>query len=319
MIGEMLFRRIVVLGAVVLVVGSAACASILGDFEVETGAASSGSVNAEAGSEGNGGGDASSDGNSGSVDAGCQPEQLFCEGRCVGASSAHCGSCSACPASSAICNIPPGDASPFCGSSCSSSAPKLCNETCVDTTSNPNHCGDCGKSCPDVANAKPTCLGDAGCSFECRIGFHVCGDGCAANNDVNSCGTSSCTPCPAPKNGKATCDGRCGVECDQNFHKCNGMTGDICVDSTSPATCGTSCTPCPAPANAAPTCEREQCGFVCNRQTPELTACPGGLVAAAGCFDLKSDPNHCGDCAIKCKALQTCKDGMCQGGVVVPG
>src|SRR5690606_39006643 len=72
---------------------------------------------------------------------------------------------------------------------------------------------------------------------------------------------SSCTPCSAPPNATATCDGTsCGFTCNTGYHRC----GDACVRNDSVNSCGTSCTPCPVPANGTATCDGTSCGFTCN-------------------------------------------------------
>jgi hypothetical protein len=62
-------------------------------------------------------------------------------------------------------------------------------------------------------------------SKPCGAGFHTCGNTCAANGELATCG-SSCTPCQAPPaNAAATCDGAaCGFTCNTGFARC----GDNC-------------------------------------------------------------------------------------------
>ena len=55
-------------------------------------------------------------------------------------------------------------------------------------------------------------------------GYHRCGGVCVNNTSVATCG-AACSPCPAPPNGTATCNGNsCGVNCSTNFADCDGLT-----------------------------------------------------------------------------------------------
>jgi hypothetical protein len=55
----------------------------------------------------------------------------------------------------------------------------------------------------------------------CATGFHRCGGACV-NISASSCG-ASCTVCPVPANGTATCDGSlCGIVCNVGYKSCNG-------------------------------------------------------------------------------------------------
>lgn len=64
----------------------------------------------------------------------------------------------------------------------------------------------------------------------CSAGTHLCGTSCVMNNNVANCGASSCTACPVPANGAATCDGTaCGITCNSGYT----AAGGVCV-----ATCG---------------------------------------------------------------------------------
>jgi hypothetical protein len=93
----------------------------------------------------------------------------------------------------------------------------------------------------------------------CSAGFHSCGGTCVSNSSASSCG-ASCTVCPVPANGTATCDGSvCGVTCATGFHSCGGACVNISASS-----CGASCTVCPVPANGTATCDGSLCGIVCN-------------------------------------------------------
>lgn len=98
------------------------------------------------------------------------------------------------------------------------------------------------------------------CGVACNQGFHACGNSCLSNTSANSCGTS-CTACPSPQNGLATCNGgRCGIVCNDNFHVC----GTSCVRNDSTDSCGGACTPCPEPDEGTATCDGQSCGAICD-------------------------------------------------------
>jgi len=69
---------------------------------------------------------------------------------------------------------------------------------------------------------------------ECPAGQHTCPGGCVLDNDPRTCG-ASCTPCDAPANGVATCDGKsCGGMCLNGQQLCHGM----CIDANAPCAGG---------------------------------------------------------------------------------
>lgn len=118
-----------------------------------------------------------------------------------------------------------------------------------------------GPDAPTGPDAPPPVELDAGgpdpdMAPTCGSGTHVCESMCASNLDTKTCG-SSCTPCPVPLNGSATCDGMaCGVSCTGNFKACMGA----CIATTS--CCMAS--ECPVPMNGVATCASGMCGFTCN-------------------------------------------------------
>jgi hypothetical protein len=69
------------------------------------------------------------------------------------------------------------------GPACTSDHPVLCGATCVDTATDPAHCGGCNIRCPGGPNATPACRAGQ-CALECNPGFEnpngMPGDGCEA-------------------------------------------------------------------------------------------------------------------------------------------
>ena len=69
---------------------------------------------------------------------------------------------------------------------------------------------------------------------ECPPGQHTCPGGCVSDSDPQTCG-ASCTPCDAPTNGVATCDGKsCGGMCSNGQQLCHGA----CIDANAPCAGG---------------------------------------------------------------------------------
>jgi hypothetical protein len=133
--------------------------------------------------------------------------------------------------------------------------------------------------CSAPSNGSATCSSSGSCGFTCASGYHACnGNQCAQSTSVNSCGTS-CTPCPTPANGTATCNGQsCGFACNSGYNRC----GSACV-AESVASCGSSCTVCPAaPAHGAVACQAGGCVTTCDAG---YALCGGACVAEslAGC------------------------------------
>jgi hypothetical protein len=109
----------------------------------------------------------------------------------------------------------------------------------------------------------------------CNSGYHLCGSTCALNTSVSTCGTS-CSACPIPANGTATCDGTsCGSTCNTGYHSCSG----VCSSNTSVNSCGASCTPCPTASNGTTSClSNGSCNLACNAG---YLQCQGGTLSCA--------------------------------------
>jgi hypothetical protein len=124
-----------------------------------------------------------------------------------------------------------------CNGACASnSTPQTCGSSCTPCAP-PNggtatcEAGACGGQCP---TGQKLCAGNCipagtACNGVCSAGTHLCGGLCSSNGDVNSCG-SSCTPCPVPPNGAATCtpNGTCDFTCNAGYIRCgNGCSGAV--------------------------------------------------------------------------------------------
>jgi Stigma-specific protein, Stig1 len=199
-----------------------------------------------------------------------------------------------------------------------------CNGTCVDSATDADNCGTCGKACPPqtiCTSGSCRCPGhQVSCSIDGRdtcvdlnrdpINCGSCGHACASGETCSSglcCGSGqincggACTACPAG----GVCSGAtCG--CPSGQTACGGVcntcpVGGVCVGTTCvcPAgqtNCGGTCTTCPAGG----VCLGTSCG------------CPSGEVDCGGrCTSLLSDSQDCGACGNVCTSGSTCVNGAC--------
>lgn len=118
-------------------------------------------------------------------------------------------------------------------------------ETNLDTTI--EHCGACGKLCPNPPNGKVACVSGDCTVASCDPGFADCDgvvdNGCEAElgtdkNNCNGCGLS----CGSPINGTASCvGGKCELaSCAAGFDSCDGDITNGCETpvTTDPNNCG---------------------------------------------------------------------------------
>jgi hypothetical protein len=209
-----------------------------------------------------------------------------------------------------------------------------CGGQCVNTQTNPGHCGGCNQLCavqaPETCGTTGQCAGGVCQTYEtgtvcvaprctsatsarrgeCFNGicgstiFYVCTGYCDA-------ATGTCQPC--------TADGQCGSDkrCDLDSGRCLEANGrpcgsptycasGICVDNV----CCDSACDAPAPPNAHRTCATGTCALACN---PGFGNCDGAW--ANGCeADLNTSEQHCGGCNQPCggeNATGNCTNGTC--------
>jgi hypothetical protein len=55
-----------------------------------------------------------------------------------------------------------------------------CGNACVDTTTNPSHCGNCATACPNDENGAGVCV-KSRCTFACNQGWIECAGGCCSS------------------------------------------------------------------------------------------------------------------------------------------
>lgn len=195
----------------------------------------------------------------------------------------------------------------------------FCGSYCTNLKTSGEDCGTCGNVCPPNTKPDPpeewnagyaSCTGGQ-CNYQlaCRDEWGDCngdlgvegGDGCERDilSDPDNCGScgAKCAPGEACVYGKCEC--QCGGSC---YH----VTTDI-------DNCGACHSPCPGSrdenAHGAPVCDDGVCDYRCKVDWGD---CDG--LAGNGCeANLRSDPQNCGGCGIRCTGVegQACVNGQC--------
>lgn len=106
-----------------------------------------------------------------------------------------------------------------------------CGGSCVDTSSNRDHCGACGNQC----SGSRICVEG---SCECPRYHEECGGTCVATN-LNG---DHCGGCQNACSGEKACaGGQCAESCPRGLEKCGNDCVDPQVDSDNCGGCGDSC------------------------------------------------------------------------------
>ena len=174
---------------------------------------------------------------------------------------------------------------------CPAITPTTCNNRCVNTKTDINHCGGCNvPPCDAPANGKAIC-DEGACGIVCDVGYHIASDNKSCKEDSTTCCGELCKTCLIPIYGKATCiGGECGFVCNIGYEKCSGT----CVDlNTNASHCGTCNKTCTAPSNATATCANKTCGFECKT---------GYEKCSGACVNTNTNMSHCGACNDPCTA-----------------
>lgn len=221
-----------------------------------------------------------------------------------------------------------GSHGPDCG------ALTACGGVCVDTTSDPAHCGGCaGHACPIGASCTASecrcpdgqtpcngaCVDLQSSADHCGVCGHACGlgtcqaGGCVCEGSpVRSCPSSS-PECVDPDTDGANC-GECGhvcasvkagSQCGGGTCRCLSPRPDDCGACTNRQTDSANCGDC------GHSCQSEkpgsQCGSgTCQCLSPRPDACNGGCVSFA------TDAANCKTCGHACPTGATCASAECQ-------
>ena len=170
-----------------------------------------------------------------------------------------------------------------------------CSGVCVDLTSDPANCGDCGRRC----GAAEVC-NESSCASTCTPPLHNCGGACVDwQTDEAHCGGCDrpCAPGQECRAAACTCVPACtGRECGPDG--CGGSCG------TCPAgrTCGADGRCTCVPACTGRECGPDGCGGSCGTCGAGFTCSAAGTCSCAGTV--------CGTTAC-CSVGQTCISGLC--------
>jgi hypothetical protein len=185
---------------------------------------------------------------------------------------------------------------------------KCCGGFCVDVLSNRNNCGDCNVVC-DAMTGNGCSAGTCVCNFgpACSGGATCCATGCKnLTSDPQNCGTCArpCEPSEGCAAGMCVC-ATTGSECAGVEQCCPAGCVDTTTDEANCGDCGVLCDGGDVCTGGA--CN---CSFTC---PPALPIGSKVVCCADGCYDVCSDPGHCGGCdATTCS---TCTLGGCDDGL----
>lgn len=195
----------------------------------------------------------------------------------------------------------------------------------VNTSSNVNHCGACGRACSGTGVASKSCTNGL-CDSTCDLGFANCttpaapamDNGCeqnAANTNLN--GELNCGGCGNSCNsqGNPAADFECdGGNATQKFCACS-TNSECLAGGTGTCTANDTCLCGPAGGPFTECAPGEACG------AGNACSCNGGAACAmgqtccvspAGCKDLQTDPQSCGACGHGCAPGFICNNGACR-------
>lgn len=184
----------------------------------------------------------------------------------------------------------------------------LCASVCVDTLTDPDHCGACGSACASGQRCEDgACVGD-------RSGGQGGDDGGEdTDGGFDGAGGQLCAP------GLVACDGGC-VDLDVDRRHCGGCgqacaadercEGGACVCDAGLEACDGGCVDLTSDPHHCGGCEiRCAHNQTC---TDGACLCNDGLVDCDGkCVDLTRNPQHCGECGAACGPGLICQEGTC--------
>jgi hypothetical protein len=236
-------------------------------------------------------------------DDGCETNLL--------SSAANCGVCGyACSANHAVAQCQAGACAPACDSGwgdCATPARPDLDDGCESSiTSDPFHCGACGRTC-DTSNVISLACSGGVCTSSCVLGYANCSMPAANSGSDDGCETDA-------RDDSSNCGG-CGNQCAQGL-ECGEASDALCSCTADATSCGLGggCTS----ATGQCTCGNTQCaiGERCTGTTPAACSCNGGAPCTqakacceAGCVNLLYDAGNCGACGHACTPGFVCAGG----------
>jgi N-acetylneuraminic acid mutarotase len=232
-------------------------------------------------------------------------------------SSLTCGNCSTECVGGQVCD----------GADCVDHCPantEPCSGSCVDTDSNPQHCG----ACDSPVDANQQCVDG---SPECLVGYGDCTGEAGCETDLQSdpthCGAcdKACMPGAVCASGVCVCapsmPNDCGNACQECCTAQDCSDGDACTsESCNDGICelsarcaggglccaGQGCYECCGDADCAD-------GEVCSGNQCMMPNCDAGEILCDGsCVDPVHDPSHCGGCGNDCGLGRGCQASSCE-------
>lgn len=178
-----------------------------------------------------------------------------------------------------------------------------CNGTCVDTTSDPAHCGGCGLACDDGQACS-----EGSCTV-CEVPTMPCEGACVdTTHDPAHCGGCGNACGPA----QLCALGQCVDECPPPTMSCEGVCIDVGSDEANCGMCGTVCA-------ADETCSGGQCSAPADPCTNN-TCSTHGWCEAGVCI---CDPGYAGASCSSCDGIwQAVPDAQplsCEPTVLIDG
>jgi len=201
-----------------------------------------------------------------------------------------------------------------------------CSEACVDTRTDFDNCGTCGRQC-----LPGQVCSSGSCALTCSGGTSKCGAACVDEQvDPRNCGTCG-KACAADDQCSA---GQCASACAAGYDSCTGNAGAYCANpQTDNANCGACGNQCAAGTSCAggacvPTCQTgltlclsrvvsHDAGTVDaasgskDAAVTDSHATDAGSTAPSLCADLEEDQDNCGACGNACPAGHACAAGKC--------
>lgn len=199
----------------------------------------------------------------------------------------------------------------------------VCSGDCVDTATNDEHCGACGKKCgAGEMCAQGKCVTDCPTgSTKCSVGGKdICVSTATDNQNCGACGKKC-------DSGYVCSAGKCELTCTAGYSTCTGVkpASDAGADASGDASVVADA------GSVAPYCaklseDRSNCG-TCGNVCGLSKVCTGGLccngneLACGGvCSNVAEDPNNCGSCGKVCPvATPYCSNSVCVDRYVFAG